>query len=426
MNIQNLPNPSEIEAVLGLDGRSLRRKWFRRFAWLAVVAAAAVGLAWWYLQVQSQTAITTYETAPAARADLTVTVTATGKIQPTTQVDVSSELSGVVRSVNVDNNSLVKRGDVLAELDTSRLMAQLARAEATVASAVARVADARATMAEREQSLARIETLNKKGISAGQDLDAARAANNRAVAAIAAAEAEVAVVKADLVLNRTDIEKSRIVSPIDGIVLKRSVEPGQTVASSLQAPVLFTLAEDLKRMQVEADVDEADIGAVKNGQEAAFTVDAYPGKSFPAAIETIQYSPQVTDNVVTYKAVLTVDNGNLLLRPGMTAMARIVVQKISAALTVPNAALRYAPPAAKEQKSFSITSLFLPRMPRPERKSANTVAAEGKRTLWILDGGAPRQISVTTGASDGKITEILDGELTEGALTITAAKPAGK
>lgn len=425
MNIQNLPNPSEIEAVLGLDGRSLRRKWLGRFAWLAIAAAAVMAIAWWYLQVQAQTTVTTYETVPAARADLIVTVTATGKIQPTTQVDVSSELSGVVRSVNVDNNSLVKRGDVLAELDTSRLMAQLVRAEATVASAKARVADARATMAEREQSLARVETLNKKGISTGQDLDAARAANNRAVAAIDAAEAEVAVAKADLALKQTDIEKSRIISPIDGIVLKRTVEPGQTVASSLQAPVLFTLAEDLKRMQVEADVDEADIGAVKNGQEATFTVDAYPGQSFAAVIETIQYSPQVTDNVVTYKAVLTVDNGNLLLRPGMTATARIVVQKISGALTVPNGALRYAPPVAKEQKSFSITSLFLPRMPRPEKKSANT-AAEGKRNLWILDGGTARQISVTTGASDGKITEILDGGLTEGAETITAAKQAGK
>jgi HlyD family secretion protein len=161
-----------------------------------------------------------------------------------------------------------------------------------------------------------------------------------------AAEADIGVVKAELVMQETDITKMRILSPVNGIVLKRAAEPGQTVASSLQAPVLFTLAEDLARMQLEADVDEADIGAVKTGQKASFTVDAYPGQTFPAVIDSIEYSPNVTDNVVTYTAILTVDNSELLLRPGMTATAQIVTQETPDALAVPNAALRYQPPGS--------------------------------------------------------------------------------
>jgi HlyD family secretion protein len=216
----------------------------------------------------------------------------------------------------------------------------------------------------------RAERLSKQGISSTQDLDTARAARSRAEAGVVAAEADILVVKAELAMQETDITKTRILSPVDGIVLKRDAEPGQTVASSLQAPVLFTLAEDLARMQLEAAVDEADIGAVKAGQKASFTVDAYPGKSFPAVIETIEYSPEVTDNVVTYKAVLIVDNKDLLLRPGMTATAQIVTQEVENALSVPNAAFRYAPPRQERSQGFSVTSLFIPRMPPRERGQA--------------------------------------------------------
>jgi HlyD family secretion protein len=384
------------------------------------------GLAWWYLASTHHATAITYETQPVKRADIVVTVTATGKIQPTTQVDVSSEMSGVVRTVNVDNNSLVKTGDVLAELDTERLKAQFDRAKATLTAAEARIADARATMAERDIALARAETLRKKGVSAAQDLDTAKAAHHRAHAAIDAAEADAAVARADLALRQTDINKSRILSPVDGIVLKRSVEPGQTVASSLQAPVLFTLAGDLRRMQVEADVDEADIGAVKPGQKATFTVDAYPGRDFPARIETIEYSPNIKENVVTYKAVLAVDNSELLLRPGMTATAEIVVQEVGNALAVPNAALRYRPPATQQQQEgFSLTRLFIPRMPRME-PSKNEEVTGPERKIWLLENGVPSETAITVGASDGAITEVVGGDLSEGALAITSAKQASR
>lgn len=426
MNIQNLPDPGEIEAVLGLDGRGQRRRWAKRAVWLVLAALLIGAAAWWYSASSNQAQAFSYETEPVKLTDIIVTVTATGKIQPTTQVDVSSEMSGVVKIVNVDNNSLVKQGDVLAELDIERLQAQVNRAKATLTAAEATIADARATMAERDVALSRAETLRKKGISAAQDLDTAKAAHDRAVAAIDAAEANAAVAKADLVLKQTDIDKSRILSPVEGIVLKRSVEPGQTVASSLQAPVLFTLAGDLREMQVEADVDEADIGTVKTGQKATFTVDAYPGREFPAEIKTIEFSPNVKENVVTYKAVLSVDNSELLLRPGMTATAKIVVQKVDQVLAVPNGALRYRPPAQPQnQESFSLTRLFLPRMPRFEA-SKNERVSGPERKIWVLENGAPHEIAIKIGASDGEITEIVSGDIAEGAEAITALKQAGK
>jgi HlyD family secretion protein len=330
----------------------------------------------------------------------------------------------VIRTVNVDANSLVKKGDVLAELDTERLQAELTRLQAALTAAEARLADAKATQVEKAVALDRAQRLSKQGISAAQDLDAARAAEARAGAAVLAAEADIDVAKADIVMQNTDIEKTRILSPVNGIVLKRSAEPGQTVASSFQAPVLFTLAEDLTKMQLEANVDEADIGQVKTGQKAMFTVDAYPGQSFPAVIDTIEFSPNVTENVVTYKAVLTVDNSAMLLRPGMTATAQIVTQEVDNALAVPNAALRYAPPRVEKPQGWSVTNLFIPRMPRADKQTAP--AANGDRTIYVLENGAPKAVVVKAGVSDGKMTEIASGDLAEGAQVITASRQASK
>lgn len=422
MNMQNPPRPTEIEAVLGLDARSRRRSWGRRALWLLAILALAAGAGWWGLQLTAAGPQVSYDTAPAARQTLVVKVQATGNVQPTTEVEVSSERSGVIRSVNVAANSVVKKGDVLAQLDTERLEAQLARGKAALAAAEARLADAKATLAEKQLVFKRSERLSKQGISSTQDLDTARAARSRAEAGVVAAEADIAVAKAELAMQETDLTQTRILSPVDGIVLKRDAEPGQTVASSLQAPVLFTLAEDLARMQLEAAVDEADIGAVKPGQKASFTVDAYPGKSFPAVIETIEYSPEITDNVVTYKAVLIVDNRDLLLRPGMTATAQIVTQEVDGVLAVPNAAFRYAPPRQPKSQGFSVTNLFIPRMPRIERGQAPS--ADGWRTLHILENGVARPVKVKVGVSDGQLTEIVSGEIKEGDQVIVSSKAA--
>ena len=205
-------------------------------------------------------------------------------------------------------------------------------------------------------------------------------------------------------------------------MLKRAAEPGQTVASSLQAPVLFTLAEDLTRMQVEANIDEADMGAVKAGQDAQFTVDAYPGRAFPAKIQTLEFSPLTTDGVVTYKAILTVDNSELLLRPGMTATAQIMVQKVDDALSVPNAALRYAPPAPKAETGFDLSRVFFPR-PRG-RGQPKREAQPNSRSVWVLKNGRPQEVAVTTGATDGKLTQIVKGDLKPDDQVITASRQA--
>ncbi len=425
MNIQNLPDQQEIEEILGLGTGARARRWTGRLIWLVAVAALIGGGIWWYQTSQATASKVTYETAASKRADLIVSVTATGTIQPTTQIDVSSEMSGVVRNVNVDNNSLIKKGDVLAELDSERFKAQLRSLQASVEGARAKLVDAQATLQASNLSLARQQALQKKGLGVTQDLEAARASKARGEAAISGAEADILIAKANLELKQLDIDKSRILSPVNGIVLKRAIEPGQTVASSLQAPVLFTLAEDLKRMQLEANIDEADIGAVKVGQTATFTVDAFTGRTFPARIETIEFSPKTTDGVVTYKAILSVDNFDFALRPGMTATSQITVKEIRAALLVPNAALRYAPPVASKQESFSITRMFMPRMPRGGGSDKKPVA-NGERQVWALKNDVPQSVSVTTGASDGKMTEVVKGELAAETALITASKTGGK
>lgn len=423
MNIQTPPGPVEIEAMLGLDPRSRRRSRGRRLLWLGIFVLAAAGIAWWMIAGQSGGKAISYETAPAETKTIVVRVQATGNIQPTTQVEVSSERSGVIRVVNVKANSIVRKGDVLAELDTERLEAEVAHDKASVAAAEARLEDAKATLAEKQIAFDRAQKLTSRGVSPPQDLDSARAEQTRAEAGVASSQADIDVAKADLVMSQTDLVKTRILSPVDGIVLKRAAEPGQTVASSFQAPVLFTLAEDLTHMQLEADVDEADIGAVKEGQKATFTVDAYPGRAFPAVIDTIEFSPKVTDNVVTYKAVLTVDNSELLLRPGMTATAQIVVQEVPDVLAVPNAALRYAPPKQEKQQGFSVMSLFIPRIPPQQRGSGPS--ADGERTAYVLQDGAPRAVKVKAGATDGKDTQIVSGDLKAGDEVIISSRAAG-
>ena len=425
MNIQNLPDSHEIEKILGLGPQARAKRWAKRGVWLAVLAFAIAGSYLWYQNSQSSANAVTYETSPAKRADLTVTVTATGTIQPTTQIDVSSEMSGVVRAVNVDNNSLIKKGDVLAELDSERFKGQLKSLQASVESAKAKLTDTQATLKASDLALTRQISLQRRGLAITQDLEAAQAAEQRATAAVVSAQADIQVAIANLELKQIDIDKSQILSPVDGIVLKRAVEPGQTVASSLQAPVLFTLAEDLKRMQLEANIDEADIGTVKVGQKANFTVDAFTGRNFPARIEAVEFYPQTTDGVVTYKAVLSVDNSDLALRPGMTATAQVTVQEISGALLVPNAALRYSPPVAARQQSFSLSRLFLPRMPRNE-KPARTETAAGERTVWVLKDNVPGAVRITTGASDGKMTEVVKGDIAPDDLLVVAAKQTGK
>ncbi len=421
----NLPKaqPAEaIEAALGLDGkgrpgRGRRRLWYGLLA--LVVVAAGLSSYQWYATSTPKTA---YTTEAATRADLTVEVSATGTLQPLTQVDISSELSGVVRSVTAEENQQVRQGDVLAKLDTSKLEAQIERAEASAKAAQASVETAQVTLKENEQALARAAELTKKGMATQQALDTATAERDRARASLDSAVANLAIANADLKLQQADLAKSTIYAPIDGIVLTRSVDPGQTVASSLQAPVLFVIAADLKNMELRAAIDEADIGAVKAGQHARFTVDAFPDRPFDAEIRDISYASVTTDGVVTYNARLDVDNGELLLRPGMTATVSVVTKKAKDALTVPSAAFRYRTALTRE-RGFSLLSMFTGRGGRP-RDQQDAKPAEGTRTLYVLKDGRPHRVDVKIGATDGDRTEVLSG-LQEGDQVITASRQAG-
>lgn len=418
--------PQSVESVLGLSGdgsKPRRRSGPMRLAIAAfVLLAVAVG---GYLAFGGQGGQTIrYATTSATKGDITVEVSATGTLSPLTQVDISSELSGVVSAVHAGENQRVKQGDVLAELDTTRLEAQIEGAEASAAAARARVADARTTLSEAEAALVRTRQLAERGMATDQALEAATAVRDRADSAVDIAEANLAIAAADLKLKQADLAKSRIVAPIDGIVLTRSVNPGQTVASSMQAPVLFVIAAELERMELKAAIDEADIGTVEPGQTARFTVDAFPDRRFDAAIRDIAFAAVTTEGVVTYNARLDVDNGQLLLRPGMTATVAIVTREAKGVIVVPTAAFRFRPPATAQRGGWSLQNLFMPRFGSRTGQRRPAAAPEGQRMLYVLRNGAAEPVPVTIGATDGEMTEIVSG-LAEGDQVITGAVQGG-
>lgn len=425
-------NPeSDIARTLGIDKSSDRGKYLKHWLVVAVPAlmAATVIIVWW---TSGKNNSTQYKTQEVERGDLCITVTATGNIEPTNQVDVGTEVSGTVEVVKVDYNDQVKVGQVLARLDTSKLKAQVLQSKAALESARSKVMQAQATVKEMRSQYARLQRareLSNNRVPSRHDLDAAEAALERAQADEADAKAQVSEARASLEANETDLSKAVIYSPINGIVLVRSVEPGQTVAASLQAPVLFTLAEDLVHMELHVDVDEADVGKVKEGQEATFTVDAYPDRTFPARITQVRYGSQTVDGVVTYKTVLNVDNSDLSLRPGMTATADIMVRKVAHATLVPNAALRFAPPM-KEKKTSSRDSGILGKLfPRPHRtasKQRDEATADKKQQLvWTLRAGQLVAIPITTGSTDGTMTEVIDGDVEPGMTLVVDTVSGG-
>jgi HlyD family secretion protein len=407
---------SDVAARLGLGESRPRAARLRRglLALLVTVGLAGAVLLWLGLD---EPGAAQYRTAAVQRGALTVTVTATGSVQPTNEVEISSELSGIVRTVDVDYNDRVEVGQVLAELDTDKLKAEVAHSRATLLARQANVQEAEARVTEKQSEFERIKRLQAKNFSSQADLDTARAAYQTALAALASARAEVDVAQANLDVDETNLKKACICSPIDGIVLSRDVEPGQTVASSLQAPVLFRLAEDLAEMTLEVDIDEADMGKVREGQQAVFTVEAFPERDMPATITELRFAPETVEGVVTYKAVLAIDNSELLLRPGMTATAEITVQQLRDALLVPNAALRFVPPAGEgEPESGSILRKLFPH--RPQRVRSSSAGSRGERQLWLLRDGAPVAVAVSTGVSDGSMTEIRAGDLSAGDAVI--------
>jgi len=422
--------PPDIANILS-TGSPWRR--FRRWLIIAVVAVVAIGGGWYWYASSTRTATVSYITSPVTRGDLTVTVTATGTVQPTDQVDISSELSGTIASVNADFNDHVTKGSTLATLDTDKLNYNVSLSKATLEARQADVLQAQATVEQTSAALARQQKLASQSLASTETLDAAKADSDRAAASLTSANANLDIAKANLDIAQSDLAKATIVSPVDGIVLSRDVEVGQTVASSLQAPVLYTLAQDLTKMELQVAVDEADVGKVKEGDTATFTVEAYADRNFPAKISQVRYSPVTVEGVTTYTAVLTVDNSDLTLRPGMTATADIIVDQVKDALLVPNGALRYTPPvrqqtAASGRRSGGLLGLLLPSGTPGGNGNRTTItpaaAGSASRTLWVLRDGAPVSVQVTTGVSDGTHTVIASGDLKEGDEVITASRSA--
>ncbi|UCV28237.1 efflux RND transporter periplasmic adaptor subunit [Ferribacterium limneticum] len=403
-----------------------RRRWWLIGGGLAIMVVLLVALSGGNGQPAGQ-----YQTEEAAVGNLLVTASASGTLQPTKSVDVGSELSGTLSSVLVQENDVVKKGQLLAQLDTAKLKDAVAKSQAAVAAAEASVALAQATVAETTASLNRmrqVAELSGGKVPAKTELETADAARQRAIASLASARADVVQARATLKTDETNLGKATIRSPVDGVVLTRKVEPGQTVAAQMTTPVLFVLAEDLAKMELQVKVDEADVGNVKVGQTASFTVSAWPGRQFPASIQRVGLGSTTTDNVVTYKTILRVNNDDLALRPGMTATASIVTASRDKVLLVPNAALRFTPPGlAAGVKERSLVSRLLPGPP-PEAPKKRPVAAKGsgEAQVWVLVDGQPQAAALKTGVSNGRHTEVLDGDLPAGAAVITDYQAAKK
>lgn len=419
---------SDITKTLGVAHTVNRTR--RRIRWLFLILLVVGAIV--FASMKKKTGAsnqTQYETQEAKQGDLVVLVTATGTLQPTNTVEVGSEISGIVKSVEADYNDAVKVGQILARIDTSKLEAQATQFKAALESAKARVLQTKASLGETQSKftqIQRVRELSNGKVPSQTEFDTAQAAFERAKADCDSAAASVTQAQATLDATQTDITKAVIRSPINGIVLTRSVEPGQTVAAAFQAPVLFKLAEDLTQMELHVDVDEADIGQVKDGQEATFEVDAYANRVFSATITQTRFGSKTVEGVVTYETVLKVDNPDLALRPGMTATANITVKKVTDAVLVPSAALRFAPPVQQvKAPSRGLLGALLPRPPMPAPKQKEE--SNGKEhKVWVLKDGQPIAVPVTMGATNGTFVEVFSPEITAGTPVILDIATMGK
>jgi HlyD family secretion protein len=434
----------DLAAIVASGASRPARKWL-----FVTLGAALIGAGVWYFMSRGAKAELKddYLTQEAKTGRIALIVTASGNLAPTNQIIVGSELSGTAKEVLVDTNDQVKQGQPLARLDTAKLDQQTQRSRAAFLSAKARVSQAEATLAESRAALARQEELHK--LSGGKTpsqatMETSRATVSRSEADLESAKATVAGAEAEVRAFESDLEKNIIRSPVDGIVLARSIEVGQTVAASFTAPTLFTIAEDLKKMELVVNVSEADIGRIEAGQTATFTVDAWPSRSYTATVKKVAFgavgtgstassgggSSASTSSVVTYSTELEVTNEDLSLRPGMTATVDIAIVDKSDILVVPNSALRFDPVAAKaigkpDATKRTLVQSLSPGGGRRWRGAPPPKAGSSDSTpkVWTLKNGEPSEILVTAGITDGRVTEIVSGDLTAGTPLIISIKP---
>jgi HlyD family secretion protein len=434
-------NQAELDAFLG--GRPPSK--FKRYALWAGIAIGVLLLVLLLMRLFGAAEKSGYATEQAQKGNLTVTVSATGKLAPINQVTVGSQLSGQVIKVLVDVNDRVTAGQPLALIDPSQFDDQVKQAQATLAANNAAVGQAQATLAQSRATLSRYQEVSRLSggrVPAKTEMDQAIADRDRALANLSAANANVISARAALSSAQTQRVRAVIRSPVTGVVLARQIDPGQTVAASFNTPTLFVIAQDLRQMKLEVAIDEADVGNVKQGQRATFTVDAFPGKTFPAMITRVDVGSNLsvqdatsssstsstgstTAQVVSYAADLSVANPDEQLRPGMTATADIVTMEKKNVLLVPNAALRFKPQTAgapAAQASGGIAGALTPRMRRRGGGGGGAAPLErgSKQSVYVKQAdGSLKAISVTTGDSDGSMTEITGGDLQPGMQVVT-------
>ncbi len=363
-----------------------------------VVVAGAAALVWVF-KPKSADAEPQFVTAQVSKGDIVSRVTATGTLSALVTVQVGTQVSGRIQTLSADFNATVKKGQVLAKLDPELLNAALAQANANERAAAANVSKAKAQAADAQRKWKRASELAAQKLIAPADLDAAQAEVDVATATIEAAEASLSQARAGRQTAQVNLAYATITSPIDGTIISRAVDVGQTVAASLSSPTLFTIAENLTHMQVDTSVAEADVGKLKEGLEATFSVDAFPNRRFNGKVRQIRYAATVVSNVVTYDAVIDVENPELVLRPGMTANVTFVTQQADDVLRVPNAALRFRLEAVGKLDGIA--------PPRP-----------GTRLVTVLKDGKTERVAIVTGITDGSFTEVVSG-LDEGALVVT-------
>jgi HlyD family secretion protein len=380
------------------------RKWLRRLIVLAVIAAVIGAAVAWRIKTAPPPP-SRYILAELTTGDVVETVQSTGQVKPRSEVQVGAQVSGRLTKVNVDFNSRVKAGDVLAEIDPTLFSAQIEGSRAQLMSAAASVRRAEANLVGAKQRLDRARKLVAEGLGTQADVDAAAAAYDIGLAEIAAAKAQIAQTTAQLKSGQTSLDYTKIFSPIDGVVINRAVDEGQTVAASFQAPVLFVIANDLAKMRVFADIDEADVGKVKEGMSSEIGVDAFPGETFLGKVEQVRFSPASASGVVTYAAVIDVENPELKLRPGMTASVVVRSAEAKGARRLPNAALRFKPSPPRDDKGKPIPQEPLPKLEK------------GKGRVWVLSDETPGKEKIEP--------RIVDVGITDGIYTVLTTDLGG-
>lgn len=398
VSLATAPKRRSLAELVTREKKRSRRRRVALWSALAVLPIIAFAL-WMVWRPRPIPLAAQFRMQPVTQGDVVREVRATGRVEAVTTVQVGAEISGRIATVEVDYSERVKQGQVLARFDRAALAAQLAQTEATLAGARAALEQAKTDRDRTARDLVRVERLHEQKTIPDAERDNAVASARLTQQRVSAAEAQVAAQQALLTVARTSLDHAIIRAPIDGVVISRNIDPGQTVASMLQTPVLFTVAADLRKMRVIAAVDEADIGEVAPGQRASFTVNAYPDRVFEGVVTEVRSSPVVVQDVVTYGTIIEVDNLDLALKPGMTASARVRTASASNVPRVLAAALRFVPPGQTNP-------------PEPG--------------LWVLDGAAPRRIAVHRGVSDGELTEISPGAIEVGTSVLVELTPEGR